>query len=1408
MDISFHDITGEIEPDDSVEVTLTKAGLDASTVRVVHIKDDGTLEGVNNVTAEPNAVKFRASDFSVYAIIDDDPSSARATVNFYKADGTIAATYYVKNDDTAAEMEQFVVDPGAGTLGDHKVFRGWFPVVHNEDTPDPTYDDNTEIKTIDGIRTYLAELTITNGMVINVYPMIFNAWTLTYLDENGSAFQTVPFFTTQDSIVYHVTMSYSPHKQNANFDGWLKMVMNNNNELVQEGTTVVVPASGGDLTINSDTYLKAFVPEGYWLVFNENGKGATFVAAQFVKSGDNTQAPAADMVRKGYSFDGWYLGNKTQKLDDDNQPVFDENGDPVYEWSLDETYSNQFNFGGQLTETTYVYAKWKPNTTANYTVIIWKQNIQGNGYDFAEAINLTGDVGSTINTVVQTGSNVNTGATPVQTRNVRVNGTEKAYTGFHCSSFETGKTIAADGSTVLNVYYDRNTITVNFDAGNNNYILDENDNTYKRQVTYTGLYEAPLTFTWPTRYYGNNNGTGNRTNTLWRYSSGGSYTNLSFIGSFKLPNPASVTISLTRSSAGSYPRRFIQQNIDGTWPVEAHDTIYMSGTSFTITDKYTGFYAYQYRRHTSSSTSTTGFDNWTTLGDPDSEGDYTTVNNAYQLEIRFARVKARITYMDGAYVDGEGSPTETPTYQQLSQTDEMYYGVDVTSYGKDKTNYYKPTAPDGYVFEGWYADKNCTQEYKFTTMPSEGITVYAKWRQIQYRVFLHPNAGNDGSLDWGNETQGMNFRVTYGGTVADVKGRRTEYDFIGWYTDTACTNAWAPNIQVLNDNTVTSSYDKTTDMTDTMDKWGNISDPIYNSDLTGYNGGERFWIIRKLDLYAKWSARLVGAKGIDIVYLAGDGTNAPTDLIQYADNADVVAAAAATAPEGKQFSHWVVQKWNGTDFVDTNVTVVPGGTFKALKVNAKSEQLATSPEEEPKYKYTIQLLAVYKDIEEPIPTHIYWYANNGTDGVQKDTVLQINVPVDIPTLDTWKNGEIQHVTGGANTGTVGLSYHGHKFLGWARLEEGSGRDPSTLTEADLWLKWVEATDTVAAHYETIKPNTSDNTWVTTSQVACDEKLPYHDLYAVWKQEYFFVYNSSNGTLTAHAMPDTKDGIVDLSETPYLRDGYFYAGYYSATVAATEENVTAATVNALKTPGTAVAVAGATPYAGDPIYSREIIRDDQGKATDVKINYFWNAGYGVEDSTEDAYTADGTKLVPEVNKVYYLKEISDKYLSTKVYFVYDRDTGEIQDIYFISIIDDDRTYSELGNGVDSDAKTYITPAVTFVVAKQGSKTEWEDETVNVRPNTFGLEHGYLMVQRLSDFVGKGFEGHPFYKTLDGYLKQGNVAVVPALSTYSTTTNPQAPNQNRHPAAYTGSTIVEKLDELRIELPDDVLLVDAN
>ena len=63
------------------------------------------------------------------------------------------------------------------------------------------------------------------------------------------------------------------------------------------------------------------------------------------------------------------------------------------------------------------------------------------------------------------------------------------------------------------------------------------------------------------------------------------------------------------------------------------------------------------------------------------------------------------------------------------------------------------------MFAGWYADKTCTQPFTFDRAPKDSLTVYAKRRKVQYRVFLHPNVEEGEELDLGSENQQMSFRV-------------------------------------------------------------------------------------------------------------------------------------------------------------------------------------------------------------------------------------------------------------------------------------------------------------------------------------------------------------------------------------------------------------------------------------------------------------------------------------------------------------------------------------------------------------------------------------------------------------------------------------------------------------------------
>jgi uncharacterized repeat protein (TIGR02543 family) len=234
----------------------------------------------------------------------------------------------------------------------------------------------------------------------------------------------------------------------------------------------------------------------------------------------------------------------------------------------------------------------------------------------------------------------------------------------------------------------------------------------------------------------------------------------------------------------------------------------------------------------------------------------------------------QLVFEDGVYWDGNGN--------QLPNSSKYRFRIEYVSYKGDISsfNHYEPgLAPGevGFEFDGWYLDETCKQPYTFDKMPMSNLIVYARWRQIQYRVFLHPQADRDPSLDWGetdNHTQEMNFRKSYGDKISTPTGLRDLYEFEGWYFDPECHRRFFPDITTLNESTVTTKYIKGESMTDSMDSGGYIHDPVgrsaYNSDTIVIIGNDtigknnRFWIKKRLDLYARWRHKLDKADGVNV----------------------------------------------------------------------------------------------------------------------------------------------------------------------------------------------------------------------------------------------------------------------------------------------------------------------------------------------------------------------------------------------------------------------------------------------------------------------------------------------------------------------------------------------------------------
>ena len=134
----------------------------------------------------------------------------------------------------------------------------------------------------------------------------------------------------------------------------------------------------------------------------------------------------------GYIFEGWY---------DSADSNGNGSGNKVENWGVNQKT-------GDLT----LYAKWSPRTDIVYKVEHWQQNITDDGYSRIATDNLTGTTATQTNAVA------------------------KVYTGFTAKSFEQ-TTIAANGSSVVKIYYDRNIITYTFNANGGNWSGDTSNKT-------------------------------------------------------------------------------------------------------------------------------------------------------------------------------------------------------------------------------------------------------------------------------------------------------------------------------------------------------------------------------------------------------------------------------------------------------------------------------------------------------------------------------------------------------------------------------------------------------------------------------------------------------------------------------------------------------------------------------------------------------------------------------------------------------------------------------------------------------------------------------------------------------------------------------------------------------------------
>ena len=466
-------------------------------------------------------------------------------------------------------------------------------------------------------------------------------------------------------------------------------------------TNIAVPTDA----VSTNVY--AIIEQGYWVTFDSDG--GSNIDSQFVFN--TISLDGITPKKPGYTFAGWYNG--------------------------EEKVEN----GTKVTAPMTLKAHWNPSEV-NYTINYWQQKVTDDK-DAADDQKHYDYVSSEIKKAT-TGSLVS------------ADGNAKSYNGFKYNANNSSKdvAIAGDGTTIINVYYDRVLCTVNF------YIYESSGlfyGSWKINKTVTGLYGASLpegawdtsTYKW---YDSKNRNMGCVLLTSFDFETAGYAENQ---GNVKTNGVVTTCNFYGNRSSSDGSINYYNEQADGSFKLV--QTIRSSGGTLTVHEKYAGYELYKYS--TGENAEETAY-YWERQKDVE---DGQSINRA-KINIASKLKKYSLSYYN---------------YNTVALTkSDIKYTSSLKTYGSFNPD--RPLGlPDYYHFDGWYKDKAGTTKFDFDTetMPNANLQIYAKWTasNIQFKYNLNkPESSNTPEI---KDVEAG----TIANTVLPAVPEVNDYTFAGWY---------------------------------------------------------------------------------------------------------------------------------------------------------------------------------------------------------------------------------------------------------------------------------------------------------------------------------------------------------------------------------------------------------------------------------------------------------------------------------------------------------------------------------------------------------------------------------------------------------------------------------------------------
>lgn len=431
-------------------------------------------------------------------------------------------------------------------------------------------------------------------------------------------------------------------------------------------------------------------------------------------------------------------------------------------------------------ENTTYKAKWQAEKTAKVTVVVWGENADDENYSYIKSVETTAPVGATL-TAIPSGTNLNMGTKLWELKRVEQT------------------TVAADGSSVLNVYYDRKEFTLTFKYDYHSGFLGIGEG-YKKTGTITAKWGADI----GSRFLAMNAAA---KGSLWstNYSGAGPWT--SFLQIMPEENRTYYCQETSNTAQSAY---YYTEGLDGKYVLK-HTVVAYSGSNLTITAE--DFYpmeGFTYDHGTDG-------DGNPLPSNPGKAGKWSGAKfyykrNSYDLvfisnntEVKTSKVKFE------AALGTSGGESFVPAYPSNFET-------------------------NAFEFAGWYQDPEGVKPVDWNAkMPAASVTVYAKWvpKTHTVKTFLTKEKieENDPIDTWDNVPHGT--AVT--NTPADPQNG--SYVFVGWfYMDGNVEKAFDFSMPVVKDLNLYAKWSSNTLVTYTIYyKSGDteIAEPTTGSALAG-----------------------------------------------------------------------------------------------------------------------------------------------------------------------------------------------------------------------------------------------------------------------------------------------------------------------------------------------------------------------------------------------------------------------------------------------------------------------------------------------------------------------------------------------------------------------------------------------